>query len=304
MSERALKTLLVVCAGLFLVWLAVSFVPRGNGGAVEPSDALASFFDGVTPEAVSTVRFRGPGDASPVELERLGGEWRVNGFRADSANVARFWEAMAAAKVGELVGSNPANHSRLGVGADSAWTFDLDLEGGPRSLLVGKGGPRYGTTYARLPDEDEVHLLEGNLRSHLTRSLDDWRNKRVATVDTSAVWRVEVDGDGSAFAVERADSLWKMDGGGEADGAKVKGILGELARLDASGFVEPSDSLATVGGTLRALDQAGDTLVFLEMGTGDGDRWARVAGDPILYRVASWRAGRLLPKLEDVEGGG
>jgi hypothetical protein len=304
MSERALKALFGTVVGLCLLWLVISFLPGGNRGPGGPSGALAEFFDGISPENVSAIRFLDPGNGGQVELSREGGQWYVNGFRTDSANLARFWEAMDGAKVGDLVASNPENHSRMGVAADSALTLEVETPVGFRSLLVGNPGARYGTAFIRLPSENDVHLLEGNVRPQVTRSLDDWRNKRVSTVDTAGVSRIEVERKEGGFILERSDSLWILEDGTQATAATVRGILGEMARLDASGFYEPDDSLTTTGGSVRALDEEGNLRLILEMGSGEGDRWVRVAGDSITYRVASWRAGRLLPGLDQVKEGG
>jgi hypothetical protein len=147
----------------------------------------------VDPEVITAVRMEGPEAGEVVELTPDGPAWTVNGFRADSAGVARFWEAVGGTSVEDLVGTNPDNHLRLGVNADSAWSLDLVLPNERRTLLVGKSGTRYGTAYVRLPDHDEVYLMEGGLRPTMTRSLDDWRSKRVARVDTAAVQRIELD---------------------------------------------------------------------------------------------------------------
>lgn len=306
MSEKGLRVLLGTLAGLLAIWLAVSVIPGGGGGPEGASGALTAFFDGVSAEGVSAVRFSQAGDAEPVELRRTEGAWKVNGFRTDSGTVARFWDAVGEAGVGDLVSTNPANQVRMGVSGDSVMTLELETASGTRTLLVGKGGPGFGTAYVRLPDEDATHLLQGNLRPHLTRSLDDWRNKRVATVDTTGVHRIEVDGEGGAFVVERSDTLWVLEGGADADLPTVRGILGEMARLDATGFYGrvDADTLPALGGTVTGVGQSGDTLFFAEMGSGGGDRWLRVPGDSVLYRVASWRAGRLMPELEKVQGEG
>jgi hypothetical protein len=306
MSAKGLKILLGTLAGLFVIWLAVSVIPGGGSGPEGASGDLATFFDGVSAEGVSVVRFSQAADADPVELRRTEGAWRVNGFRTDSGTVARFWEAVGEAEVGDLVSTNPANQVRMGVSGDSAMTLELETASGTMTLLVGKGGPGFGTAYVRLPDEDATHLLRGNLRPHLTRSLDDWRNKRVATVDTTGVQRIEVNGEGGAFAVERSDTLWVLEGGADADLPTVRGILGEMARLDATGFYGPADAdtLPALGGTVTAVGESGDTLFFAEVGSGEGDRWLRVPGDSVVYRIASWRAGRLMPELEKVRGEG
>jgi hypothetical protein len=235
-----------------------------------------------------------------MELRRQEGRWTVNGFAADSAVVAGFWNAVEEAEVRDLVGSNPANHPRLGVAADSAWTLVLELGEEDRALLVGKAGTTYGTVYVRLPAEDAVHLLEGNLRPEVTRDLEQWRNKRMARVDTAQVGRVEVTMEEDAYALERADTLWTLDGRADTNAATVRSLLGELANLQATGFYAPGDSLPALGASVTVLSQAGDTLVYLEVGGGEGDRWARVRGDSIVYRLPSWRISRLLPERAEL----
>ena len=60
MSAKALKALMGTVAGLVILWLAVSYFPRGDRGPGGPSETLATFFDGVTPEVVSPVECDGP----------------------------------------------------------------------------------------------------------------------------------------------------------------------------------------------------------------------------------------------------
>jgi hypothetical protein len=303
MSARTLKLLLGALIGLFVVWLLVTLLPGSPGGRGTAPEALASYFEGVGPERVSVVRFRNPEGARTVELESSSGSWRVNGYRADSAMVARFWATLGEAGMGDLVASNPLNHPRMGVAVDSAWTLELELPSGSRSLLVGEATSRYGSVYVRLPEQDDVYLLEANLRPHVTRSLDDWRSKRIAGLDTARIGRIEADGEGGAFTLQRGDSLWTTGDGSPADSAAAQRILAELSGLDASGFVTASDTLSASGGWLTALGMAGDTLIHVELGSGDGERWLRVRGDSITYRISSWRAGRLLPKRQDLTGG-
>jgi hypothetical protein len=303
-SARALKALFGTVAGLFILWLAVSFLPGGGGKSPRSSEAVAAFFQGVTPESVSTIRITGPQDSAAVEVSRSGGTWTVNGFRADSANLARFWEALDGSEVGDLVAANPANHTRLGLSGDSAWTLELEVGAGSRTLLVGGPGPRYGTAFVRLPDANEAFLLEGDLRAQVTREVDDWRNKRVATVDTSAVQAIQVEGEDGGVTLQRSDSVWTLEGGKEADPATVRGILGEMARMDASGFYAAGDSLPGQAGRVLAMDQDGAVRLDLSIGSGDTDRWVRVAGDSVTYKIPSWRAARIFPDPERLSGGG
>lgn len=88
-------------------------------------------------------------------------DWAVNGYQADSATVFRFWAAMLTLDVGDLAASNPDNHDRMGVSAAAGWSIEFDLDGATKTMLVGDTGPRSSTNYVRLPDEDEVYILEG-----------------------------------------------------------------------------------------------------------------------------------------------
>ena len=119
---------------------------------------------------------------------------------------------------------------------------------------VGKTGPRFGTAYGRLPDEDEVYLIEGDLRVHVARRLDDWRNKEVVAIDTSRAVRLEVERDGEEYALVRGDSVWTFEDGGEADALQVRNILSEFSSMIASGFVPETDSLYALpqGGVIAA----------------------------------------------------
>lgn len=303
MSEKTLKALVVALLAVVVLWALASFLGGRSGGTDGSREALAGTLAGATPGSVSEVRITDP-DRS-VTLDRTStGTWTVNGYRADSGAVARFWSAVEEARVGEVAATNPANHPRMGVASDSAITLELVVEGESRTLLVGKQGPSYGTAFVRLPEADAVHVLDGELRPSLTRPLEDWRNKRMAAVDTARVARIRVERDGSAYTLTRADTVWSLEDGGKAEAPPVRTLLGQLANLRASGFVEEADTLPARAIRVTAAAPAGDTLVALELGEGDGDRWARVAGDSILYRFPSWRVSQVAPEREDVEGGG
>ena len=303
MSEQALKRLvgaLVVVSGL---WLLSEVVSDGSG-SIAASGEMVALFDDLDVEALQTIRMS-RGD-STVELSRSDGVWTANGFPADSAAVARLLAELEQAEVGDLAATNPANHARMGVSADSAARVELVVDGETRTVLVGDAGRRFGTAYARLPGEERVYLLEADLRAHVRRSLDQWRNRVMLSVDSSAVVRVEVERDGDGYALVRGDSAWTVEGGGRAQPTAVTGILSELSRLVASGFVAEGDSIAELptASTTRAFDAGGGLLARVTMAAGSGERWARTDRDDYLYRVTTFRADRVAPPREEVVGGG
>jgi hypothetical protein len=285
-SARTLRALLGALLVLLSVWAIVTLLAGRRDPRRGAPPALTGFFHAATEANVSAVRLKGPRDT--VTLERHDGVWSANGYRADSKAVARFWKALKDARVGDVVATNPSNHRRMGVTSDSMWRVDLDTHDGVRSILVGKTGPRSGTTYVRLPEEDTVYLLEGDLRIRVAYTTDDWRDRRILGVDTSAVARIAVELDRQRYTIARGKNGWNVPGDGTADTTTVRIILTELTYLHAAGFLEKADTIAEkpYGGVVTAFSASGDTLAQLTLGAGPGDRWARTRGDSTLYRLA------------------
>jgi len=297
-SERTLKWLIGALGAVVVAWAAVTFL-GGRTSAPAGSSKITAFFQGLTPKEVASVHIRGPKDT--VDLTQKNGVWRVNGASVDSAAFARLWTDVKDAKVQDLVSTNPKNHARLGVAADSTWKLTFDLSSGPRTLYVGKTGPTYTTTYVRLPDQNDVYTLSGGLRPAVVRTADEWRDKRIVSVDTSAVVHIEVKNGKDFYHLIRKDSTWILKKGGRPDTAMVRNILSELSDLSANGFYHPGDSLPAEGGKIVALNGMGDTLTAITVGAGEGDRWARARGDSSIYRVAGYRVDRMMPKRTVLE---
>lgn len=302
MTERTLKRLVGALAIVVGLWLLAELL-SGGSGAISASGEIARVFDGVDAESLEAVRMQ-RGDTT-ISLERDGERWTVNGFPADSGAVQRLLDEVPGLRVGELVAANPANHPRMGVSDDSAVVVELVVGGDARTILVGDAGRRFGTSYVRAPDADDVYLLEGDLRAHARRGLDQWRNRTMVAIDSAAVARVEVEKDGEAYALVRGDSAWTFESGDAVEAAAVRGVLAELARLVASGFVAEGDSIAALPRSSRtvAYDDAGQVLAEVTIGEGTGERWARTSGDEYVYRVSTFRADRVAPPREDVEAG-
>lgn len=302
MSDVTLKRLVGALAIAIAVWAVAALLSRG-GGSIGASGGIAEVFADLDRESITRVHVTTPDGT--MELRRDDETWHANGFEADTSTIGRLLAAIATTEVGDLAAANPSNHARMGVSADSAVTLELEVDGVTRTVLIGDQGSRFETAYARLPNEDEVYVLEGDLRVQLRRPLDDWRNKNIAVVDTSVVARIEIARDGDAYALVRGDSVWTLDGGGEADATQVRNVLTELSTVLAAGFLEEGDSLASLpeGGSNVAYSAEGDVLSDITFGSGEGERWARAEGDSVVYRLSTFRVGRLAPTLDQIRPG-
>lgn len=297
MSEQALKRIVVVLVVLVGLW-GLSSLASSRRGSSPPAagGGVAAALGGLEGAHVESVRLDGP--LATLTLERSGGAWTVNGYPADSVALDRLWNALENAEVGGLVATNPANHDRMGVSSDSAWTVEVTRTGGTLStVLVGNSGPTFPSAYARLPGQDSVVVVGGDLRSAVARGLVAWRDKTVLRTDTAALARIVIEADDGTHALERPDTLWMVNGE-EADALAVGNLVRELNRLVATGFAEDPEEAEADPRRVTALDAAGDTLAAVEIAGTGSTLQARVPGNDVVYEVPEWRVNRIVPTLE------
>ena len=303
MSKNALQRLVIALAGLLVLYgvirLAGGRTPEAPPGALE----LAAELEGIDERTLESATFSG--DNREIEVARVAGEWTVNGHEADSAAVARMFTALSEVEVGALAAANPDNHERLGVAGREAWMLEFRLLGGEsRIVALGRVGSAFQTAYARLPGSDEVYTVRGDLRGSFTRTLNDWRDKLIARTDVESIASIEVERAGEVIIVERGDAGWTVaESGSVPDSASVANMLDEVDELRAIGFVEegsefPAEDLRR----FVALNESGDTVLALDMAPVDAEYWLRVAGNDTLYRLAAFRATRIVPEPDRLLG--
>ena len=291
MSDRTLRASLYFLGAVTVLYLLVTVLRDEGGDGPADDSGLAAVLGELDGEWLTRVELAGPEET--IELSKDGGVWTVNGFEADSAAIARFVRAVDEVEVRSVAATNPANHERMGVTAGSAWTMTVD---GTVTVLLGNSGNRYRTFYARLPEGDEVSLVEGDLRSAATRSLFDWRNKVMVRADTAAIASVRVTRDGTTTVYERRDSVWTLEGE-EVEGVKVRDMLQELSGLRASGFA-PQDAVMpeTPDRSVQALDADGNEIASVQLAEQESSFRAFSPASPYIFEIANFRADRIAPE--------
>jgi len=293
MSEKTLKQAIYFLAAVTALFLLTTLLNQGGSGAPDEASALTA---ALSADEASTDQVVVSGPDRTLTLDKTPGGWTINGFKADSSAVARFWEAVADSEVGAVAATNPANHERLGVTPDSAWTLTI---GNGAPVLLGHAGPQFGTAYARLPDEDAAYLLRGDLRSTATRALADWRDKLVLAVDTASVAAVEVTIGGETRRWDRADSTW-TEGAEPADDTEIRNLLQELAGFRATGFAADSVTMKErPDRRVTAFDAQGQEMGTVALDEGDGNLRAFSSQSEYIFEVPSWRVDRIAPERGD-----
>jgi hypothetical protein len=301
MSERTLRRIVIAFATITVLWLGATLLRRG-GGTASHDGPLEQALEQLRVDTANAFTITSPAGVRTELLHGADG-WTVNGMPADSAGVDRLQRILREVSAGDVVATTASNHDRLGVHADSAWVLDVRAGEHSTSLLIGRSGTRAGTGYVRLPDSDETWQVDQDLRSAVSPTINEWRDKVMARIDTARVARVVLSRQGQSFALVRDSAGWTVDGDPmlRADSLASRNVLTELARFEAAAFAP--DTAAFDGDdqrTVVALTTAGDTLVNLEFAGREYIWRARRAGETTLFDVASFRIDRLVPMRADV----
>jgi len=293
MSTVQLRRLAIGLGVVVAIWLGLSLLRRS--GTDRRTGFRAITFDRAS---VTTVVIGQPGDT--LTLARVAGGWTVNGLPAATDLVERLLADLTdSAATGEIVAESPSSHARLGV--DSAGARRVTVHAGERLLaqyLVGNRGVTYGTVYLRQENDPRVYQVKSGLTEAVSRSPDDWRDKRILTLATDSIGAVDLRRGGSRYAVERSDSSWRV-GGSPADTSAVDRWLSQLGSLTASGFASTgaadSADFTRPDRTLRIRDRAGREVAALVFDSIAGGFLVRRDGSATVFRIDSWTADRMVP---------
>ena len=131
--------------------------------------------------------------------------------------------------------------------------------------------------------------LEGTLRRTAARE----------ERDTAAVARLVLETDEGTHLIVRSDTTWSVDGG-PANANTIRSLLDELANFVAIGFVEEGEVFQENARRMIALGAAQDTLGAVVITGEAGIRHVRTPGNDVVFEVASFRANRITPDIEDL----
>jgi hypothetical protein len=302
MSEQTLKRILGVLGVLVLLWIGSVLLSGRSGGGSASDSGIASVLERLNESTVTAIRIAN--SDLTVSLQRSSDGWTVNGNVADSSAMTRLWSTLAEADVGGVTANNPSTHERLGVSVDVARTVDFTLaDDGTATVLLGNPGPITPSGFVRLPDQDAVVVVSGDLRSTLAQSVTDWRDKTILRVDTAAVVRVVFETEAGSHVAARSDGTWSVDGD-PADATTMRLLLDELANFVGVGFVEGREAFHENQWRVIALGAGQDTLGVVLITGESGTRHARTPGSDIVFEVSNFRADRITPDVERLRQAG
>ena len=232
MSTHNLKLIAVGLALLLLLWGASALLSRGSDSVRGALDLHAPAMADV--DSITIVK-----GADTIALARQSAAaWTVNGHAAALASLTDLFQALrdTTPPSPELVAQDSSSFRRLQVDSAGGRWLRLRRRGKVQlELVVGGRGTDFESAYVRQPGDAHVYLWHGRLGSTVDRTLDDWRDKRIAALTPDSVAAVEVVRGTERYALTRAGKGWKVNGAA-ADSAAVARYLDRLKTVTAAGF--------------------------------------------------------------------
>lgn len=295
MNDRTIKRLAIALAIAVVAWGVLALTRRAREDRIE---RLA--LPRVDTAAVDSIVVAGRTDT--VVLARGGGGWTVNGHRADTARVRELLAAVVdSGTTSELIAQTSGSHVRMGVDADSGRR--VRVVDGANTLLdltAGKRTDDWRGVYVRRSADSAVYALRGNnLAESFTRALDDWRDRRIASVVPESVAVVELQRGARSVTLRRGEGgRWAL-GAGDADSAAVARLLDAYRDLTASGFATPAQedsvTLAPARFSVRLTGARGAVLAEVRYDSTATGVWARADSAGPVFKLDAWRLSTLAP---------
>lgn len=295
MSSRQLVRMAAVLVAAVILWGVLAIVRRA------PSDAVKSLkLPKIDTAAVDTVLLTRRTDTARL-VRAAHGRWQVNGYPAASDGITALLRGLAdTTGWSEQVSENRASEGRFGVNADSGENIHVVAHGRTvLDLMTGSRTSDYTGVYVRRSGDDAVYAMHGALADGVTRSITDWRDKHIVSVNPDSVVTIAVQRGSRSYTLHHDSHGWRFASGGPADSSAVSSLLAEYRDLTAVGFATPAQAdtadFKRMPRHARLIRANGTPVASLEFDSTAAHVWARAdTGGPV-FQLTSWTLGQLTP---------
>jgi Domain of unknown function (DUF4340) len=275
--SRAALVLLFVAIGLGLyLWLVEMPAEKKQVEAETAAKKLVDFKEDDV-QGFTIISSRGE-----MEVAREDGRWTIRKpkpMEADATAVGEFLRTLVLAQVSRVVDETGTGLKAYGLETPSL-TVSLRLASGTQTVRVGDAGPLSATLYAKRDDSPKVLLTTLAGRDLLTKSIQEFRRKRVLPFNRAQVTRLKIAGPRETVVLYREGhgdkAVWKIKAPVEtaADQAEVSSLLFALEDLKAQGFIDDPKEHAAKRAAL------GKSLATITLHEGETDRTVSLFLDP------------------------
>lgn len=238
--------LLLAVAGIW--WLRPAADDSNDEKDTGPVKLLALDADDVTAFEIKS------GDEPACSFVKENGDWRMTSpisGPAQSRTVADDVRQLTNLKYDKAYAKNddPPGDDLTSLSKPHRVAKLTDSSGKSHVLRIGNQQALSSRTYVSREGDDKIYLIDADLNQSLKRKLEDYRGKRVTSINAADVIRIEVVGDASFTAAKQA-SGWAIESPekARADLTTLNKIINGIANLSVTKFIDDTpDSLRIYG---------------------------------------------------------
>ena len=258
-------------ATIFLVLLAIGlavFVGTTERWRSSPERTIqpgSPLFD-FDPEDIAHIRITN-GDQS-FRIKREEGCWILETTTPDTANpeavAAIFKTALSTPVLDRIDPSEIQDKQNLATYGVLKSTLQLDFKGDrPLSLLFGKVGPDGNRTYVAFEKSNAVYLIPNNLAKLIAMPSDNFRDRRLVTIDPDRVRRIEILRGSTTLELENKGRGWQITKplAAPADNEAVTALLQKWSTLRLASIDQSSKKTEA---STSPVDQLSEVRFFSE----------------------------------------
>jgi hypothetical protein len=249
-------------------------------------------------------------DSPAIVLAKNGsGNWQITEpqpLGADQGTVNGALSSLSSLNSERLVEDKASDLKRYGLDQPALEVHLSEKDNKTQTVLMGDDTPAGGTVYAMLAGDPRVFTITSYSKTSVDKKLDGWRDKRLLTVNSDKISRIELIRKNQTIEFGRNKDDWQIlkPKPLRADSFQVSELIRKLtdARMDISGSdadtkeIAPAFAHATPVATAKVTDESGTQE--LEVRKDKDVYYAKssvVEGD---YKVAS-DLGQALDKVLD-----
>ena len=214
-----------------------------------------------------------------------GGEWQIvkpNPMRADGGNVEELVRRVKEAKMDPAVSADDAAKAgKEFAGAALAAVVKVTDAAGTQSIEVRKA--KDNTYYAKGSALEGIYKVTADLGDGVSKSLDDFRQKKVFNFGWTDPGKVEVKDGGAVRTFVKEGGKWK-DGAKEMDAISVQALIDKLRDLSATAFLNTGASTPILEASVVAGEAKKSEKVLISK---TGEKYFAVRdGEPMVYEIS------------------
>ena len=301
MKPRTTIILLLLAGGLFAY---IKFVDSKRPTTVDAShDAKKVMkFDR---EKINAITIRNT--EGTIELrQKENNVWMIESpikDRADTMMVNGLFTTAEFLKADEVLGADKAVEKdqlkEFGL-ANSETKVTLAGEDKPVELLFGKDTAVEGKLYVKLADDKRVFVIANELKSQISRKVDQFRDRRLSELTTAQINKAAIKTAAGEIELAKKNDHWSLTKPFQArgDDARIGDLLSQITTARIESFVADSGNLVAYGlqdprAAVALFSEGSEQPTVLQIGDNPKDEKAK---DQAYAKLSTRDAVMILPK--------